>query len=141
MERTGVVKAVDGKWLEIEFCRPKDCEKCNACHGGQKVMSLRIEGKARVGDQVVVSLPQSTITMASLIVYVIPAAGLFLGMILGEKLLPEHNSLGAMLGGLIGVSIPGLALYLTERRRKADPRWTPQLVRVIPCNTNDTTDK
>ena len=40
MDRTGEVKAVRGEWLEIEFCRPADCEKCNACHGGQKVMSL-----------------------------------------------------------------------------------------------------
>lgn len=133
MERTGVVKAVDGKWLEIEFCRPKDCEKCNACSGSQKVMSLRLEGAASVGDTVVVRLPQSTVTLASVIVYAVPAAGLFLGMILGSKLLPMGNDLGSAIGGIFGVCIPALVLYLTEKRRKADPRWTPQLVRVIPA--------
>lgn len=133
MERTGEVKAVQGEWLEIEFCRPADCEKCNACHGGQKVMSLRLQGKANVGDKVVVSLPQSTVTTASLIVYAIPAAGLFIGMILGNALLPAANSLGSVLGGALGVAIPGAILYLTESRRRNDPRWTPRLVRVIPA--------
>ncbi len=133
MERTGVVKAVDGPWLEIEFCRPADCEKCNACHGGNKVMNLRIKGKANVGDQAVVYLPPSAVTKASLIAYAIPAAGLLLGILLGETLFPTESSIGGAVGGIIGVGIPALILLVTERRRKADPRWTPQLVRVIPA--------
>ncbi|MBR3763040.1 MAG: SoxR reducing system RseC family protein [Clostridia bacterium] len=135
MERTGVVKAVDGQWLEIEFCRPADCEKCNACHGGSKVMNLRIKGEAQVGDTVVVYLPPSAVTKASFIAYAIPAAGLLLGILLGDKLFPSENSIGGAIGGLVGVGVPCLALYLTERFRKADPRWTPQLVRVIPAQT------
>ena len=133
MERTGVVKAVDGQWLEIEFCRPADCEKCNACHGGDKVMSLRIKGKANVGDKAVVFLPPSAVTKASLIAYAIPAAGLLLGILLGDKLFPSSNSIGGAIGGVIGVAVPALVLWLTERRRRNDPRWTPQLVRVIPA--------
>ena len=134
MERTGEVKAVQGEWLEIEFCRPADCEKCNACHGGQKVMNLRLKGRARVGDKVVVSLPQAVVTRASAIVYVIPLAGLLLGMLLGDKFIPLENSLGTVIGGVVGVSIPGLFLWLTERKRQQDPVWRPQLVRVIPSN-------
>ena len=133
MERTGEVKAVHGEWLEIEFCRPADCEKCNACHGGQKVMNLRLKGRANVGDKVVVSLPQAVVTRASAIVYVIPLAGLLLGMALGNSFIPLENSLGAVLGGIVGVSIPGLILWLTERKRQQDPIWQPKLVRVIPA--------
>ena len=96
---------------------------------------------AQVGDTVVVSLPQSTVTLASMIVYAIPAAGLFLGMILGEKLLPLENNLGGVIGGIIGVGIPALVLYLTEKRRKDDPRWTPQLIRVIPAAEMNGTTK
>ncbi|MBQ2954777.1 MAG: SoxR reducing system RseC family protein [Clostridia bacterium] len=132
MERTGEVKAVDGQWLEIEFCRPSDCEKCNACHGGSKVMNLRIRGEAKVGDKAVVYLPPSAVTQASFIAYAIPAAGLLLGILLGEKLFPTANSIGGAIGGVIGVAIPALGIYIAERRRKADPRWTPQLLRVIP---------
>lgn len=133
MERTGEVKSVQGEWLEIEFCRPADCEKCNACHGGDKVMSIRLKGKANVGDKAVVSLPVSVVTRASLIVYVFPLAGLLLGMLLGDALLPMEHSLGAIIGGAVGVGIPAIILLLTEKRRQADPRWKPQLVRVIPA--------
>ena len=134
MERTGEVKAVSGEWLEIEFCRPADCEKCNACHGGQKVTSLRIKGRANVGDKAVVSLPASVVTRASVIVYIFPLAGLLLGMFAGNALYPSDNSLGAVLGGMVGVGIPALTLWLTEKKRAADPRWRPQLIRIIPAD-------
>ena len=133
MERTGEVKAVQGEWLEIEFCRPADCEKCNACHGGSKVMSLRIRGKANVGDKAVVYMPPSAVNKASLIAYALPAAGLMLGILLGETIFPSANSIGGAIGGVLGVAVPALGLWLTERRRKDDPRWMPQLVRVIPA--------
>ena len=133
MERTGEVKAVQGEWLEIEFCRPADCEKCNACHGGSKVMNLRIKGKANVGDKAVVSLPMNVVARASVIVYLFPLAGLLAGMLLGDRFIPLENSLGAVIGGVVGVAVPALVLWLTERRRKADPQWQPQLVRVIPA--------
>ena len=137
MERTGEVKAVDGEWLEIQFCRPADCEKCNACHGGDKVMSLRIKGTAKVGDKAVVYLPPSAVTKASLIAYAIPAAGLLLGILLGDALFPTESSLGGVIGGLTGMAVPAIILLLTERFRKADPRWTPQLVRVIPSDPSN----
>ncbi|MBQ7850380.1 MAG: SoxR reducing system RseC family protein [Clostridia bacterium] len=137
MERTGEVKSVQGEWLEVEFCRPADCEKCNACHGGQKVMHARIRGKAHVGDKVVVSLPQSVVTRASLIVYAVPVAGLLLGMLLGDKLIPLGESVGSAIGGILGVSIPGVILWLTERKRRSDPRWEPQLIRVIPGGSGE----
>ena len=60
--------------------------------------------------------------------------GLFAGIAIGDKLFPTANSLGGAIGGLLGMGIPALVLYLTERRRKNDPRWTPQLVRVIPAS-------
>ena len=41
MDRLGEVTKVDGKWLEITFCRPSDCDKCHACMGGNKTPTLR----------------------------------------------------------------------------------------------------
>ena len=132
MERTGEVKAVQGEWLEIEFCRPTDCDKCNACHG-QKVLQIRVKGHAKVEDKAVVSLPESVVTTASLIVYAIPLAGLLGGMLLGSWLIPLGNSLGAVIGGAAGLGATAAYLWLTEKRRRNDPKWHPQLVRVIPA--------
>ena len=50
MERIGEVTAVRGEYLEITFCRPSDCEKCQACQGGQKVTKLHLKGKANRHD-------------------------------------------------------------------------------------------
>ena len=133
MERIGEVTRVDGKWLEITFCRPSDCDKCHACMGGNKTTTLRLQGTAQVGDKALVSLPDSTITQASLIAYGIPLAGLLLGMLVGDALWPER-SIGALIGALIGLGLPLVILMATERSRRNNPKWSPQLIRIIPWN-------
>ena len=131
MERLGEVTAVDGKWLEITFCRPADCEKCNACMGGNKTTTPRLEGKAEGGDQALVSMPASTITQASLLAYILPLAGLLIGMLTGDALIPLENSLGAVIGALVGLALPLIWLLATEKKRRNNPKWTPKLVRII----------
>ena len=132
MERLGEVTRVDGRWLEITFCRPSDCDKCHACMGGSQTTTLRLQGKAKVGDKALVSMPDSTITQASLIAYGLPLAGLLIGMLAGDAIHPAENSLGAVVGAIIGLAIPLISLIATERSRKNNPKWTPQLMRIIP---------
>ncbi len=131
MDRLGEVTAVDGKWLEITFCRPSDCDKCHACMGGEKTTTLRLEGKGQVGDRALVSLPASTITQASLLAYALPLAGMLIGMAAGDKLIPLGNSLGALIGALIGLAIPLIGLLVTEKKRRSNPKWTPKIIRII----------
>lgn len=131
MERLGEVTAVDGKWLEITFCRPSDCEKCHACMGGNKTTTLKLEGKANIGDQALVSMPDSTIAQASLLAYIVPLTGLLIGMMAGDALLPLKNSLGAVIGAVAGLAVPLCWLLATEKKRRQNPKWTPQLVRII----------
>ena len=132
MERLGEVTKVDGKWLEITFCRPSDCDKCHACMGGDKMTTLRLEGTANVGDKALVELPDSTITKASMLAYGLPLLGLIAGMLLGDKLIPLENSLNALIGAVIGLALPLTWLLLSENKRRHDPRWTPQIKRIIP---------
>ena len=132
MDRLGEVTRVDGKWLEITFCRPSDCDKCHACMGGNKTTTLRLEGKANVGDKALVSMPDSTITQASLIAYCIPLAGLLIGVFAGEAIGPAENSLGALIGAGVGLALPLIILMVTERSRRKNPKWSPQLKRIIP---------
>ncbi len=134
MERIGQVTRVDGEWLEITFCRPSDCEKCHACMGGEKETVLRLRGEAQEGDLAQVSIPDSVIAKASALAYLLPLAGLFLGMILGDALYPSERSIGGLFGAIIGIGVPTLWLFLTDKQRQSDPRWSPQLVRIIPPN-------
>lgn len=131
MERIGEVTAVDGKWLEITFCRPSDCDKCHACMGGDKTMTLRLEGKAQVGDKALVSMPDSTITHGALLAYALPLAGMLIGMLAGDSLLPLEGALGAIIGAAIGLGLPLVYLLATEKKRRQDPKWTPQLKRIL----------
>ena len=139
MERLGEVTKVEGKWLEITFCRPSDCDKCHACMGGSKTMTLRLQGTAEVGDKALVSLPSSTITNASLIAYGIPLAGVLGGMFAGHKLLRLEHSLGAVIGAAAGLCLALVILFFTEKIRRKNPKWTPQLVRIIKADNTEST--
>lgn len=134
MDRLGEVTAVDGKWLEITFCRPSDCEKCHACMGGEKTMTVRLEGQAAVGDKALVSMPDSTITRGALLAYALPLAGMLIGMLAGDALLPLDGALGAIVGAAVGLGIPLLYLLGTEKKRRSDPRWMPQLKQILRMN-------
>ena len=134
MERLGEVTKVDGKWLEITCCRPSDCDKCHACMGGPQTATLRLEGKANVGDSVLVELPASTVNIASLMAYGLPLAGMLGGMLLGDKFIPLEGSLGSLIGAVVGLAIPLAYLLVTEKDRRQNPKWTPQIKRIIPMH-------
>lgn len=132
MERMGEVTAIRGDLLEITFCRPSDCEKCNACHGGQQVTTLLLPGRASLGDAAVVDMPTGTLVQASALAYGLPLAGLLLGAAAGAVLFPSSGDGAAVAGGMVGLAAAALVVWCTERRRKNDPRWKPQLVEIIP---------
>ena len=132
MQRTGEVTAVHGEMLEVTFCRPADCEKCNACHGGEKVTKLMIRGKAEVGDIAVVEMPTKTVMQASGLAYGLPLAGLMLGLATGTMLFPQNQDIAGVLCGALGLGAMVLFVHLTESKRRNDPRWKPQLIEIIP---------
>ena len=108
MERTGTITAVSGDTLEVTFCRPGDCEKCHACIGGEKKHVLLVKGEGHVGDVAVVSLPEQTVVKASALAYLLPLAGLFIGMLLGALVAPQSETAGSAIGGVIGSVVIGL---------------------------------
>lgn len=132
MERIGEVTSVRGEWLEITFCRPADCEKCNACHGGRKETRLTLRGQACVGDAAIVEMPTASFMQASALAYALPLAGLLGGMFLGAALVPQAQELAGGVGAAIGLAVCCAALKLTERHRRKDTRWQPRLQRIIP---------
>ncbi|MBE5804527.1 MAG: hypothetical protein E7316_08460 [Clostridiales bacterium] len=132
MQRTGEVTAVRGEMLEITFCRPADCEKCKACHGGEKVTRLNIRGKANVGDLAVVEMSTGTVFKASTLAYGLPLAGLLLGLVAGTILFPANADVAGVGCGVAGLGLMILIVRLTEGKRRNDPRWKPRLIEIIP---------
>lgn len=132
MERIGEVTAVRGDWLEITFCRPADCEKCNACRGAQKQTVLTLKGQAKPGDAAVVAMPEASLMRASALAYLLPLAALMAGMLLGSVLFPDKADLAGALGAVCGLTLSAILLKLTEHRRRSDSRWQPRITQIIP---------
>jgi positive regulator of sigma E activity len=93
-----------------------------------------LEGKANVGDSVLVELPASTVNIASLMAYGLPLAGMLGGMLLGDKFILLEGSLGSLIGAVVGLAIPLAYLLVTEKNRRQNPKWTPQIKRIIPMH-------
>ena len=132
MERTGEVTAIHGEYIEITFCRPADCEKCNACHGGKSQTTLTLKGKANLGDYAVVQMPVKTFMQASAMAYAIPLIALLAGMFIGGALFPTAQDAAGLIGALIGLGAAMAGLKITEAARRKDPRWQPTLLEIIP---------
>lgn len=136
MERIGEVTAVHGEWLEITFCRPSDCEKCQACHGGQKQTKLMVKGSAKVGDGAIVDMPANMVMRASATAYLIPLAGLMGGLFIGAALFPQAQDVAGLIGAVIGLGAAMCIVKCTEKFRRNKPEWQPQLKEIIEAAQN-----
>ncbi len=89
MVNKGVVKEVLGEELVVVFERHEACGDCHACmHGSEDCAkhTIRIKGKAEVGDLIEVEMDDSHVIAATATAYMIPFAGLLLGLFGGWAL-------------------------------------------------------
>ena len=56
------------------------------------------------------------------------------GMLLGDKFIPLEGSRGSLIGAVVGLAIPLAYLLVTEKNRRQNPKWTPQIKRIIPMH-------
>lgn len=86
MTNKGVVTKVEGGFLTVVFERHEACGDCHACmHGSTDCNkhTVKIRGQAEVGDEIVVEMDDSQVMAASATAYLIPFAGMMLGLGLG----------------------------------------------------------
>ena len=131
MQRVGEVTAVHGGMLEITFRRLDECEGCHACDGQPRKMNVRLEGEAKVGDMALVELSTATVLKASATAYLIPLAGLLLGLFLAQAVFPGEGA--AAVGALAGMALGAAVVAMTEKRRRGNTAWTPVIKRIIPA--------
>lgn len=103
MTSKGIVRAVNGDTLTVEFERREACGDCHACmHGSTSCAkhTITLKGKADVGDEIVVEMDESHIMAASATAYMIPFAGFMIGLIVSYllKLSEPLMALGAVAG-------------------------------------------
>ena len=84
MTNKGIVKEVNGEMLSVEFERHEACGDCHACmHGSTDCAkhTVKLRGRANVGDRVVVEMDDSQVMAASAAAYMIPFAGFMVGIL------------------------------------------------------------
>ena len=133
MNRTGEVTKVKPGMVRVAFCRPEACAKCGACEGGKKETVLWLKGEAKVGDIAVVDIGDGVVINASVIAYLLPLVCFLAGFVAGN-LLFHGSELAEILCALGGLSLAAVLIVLTEKKRRKDPRWMPEIVEIIPGN-------
>lgn len=88
---------------------------------------------ARVGDRVVLGLPEGGFLLGSLLLYLLPLAGLLVGALLGQ-FLAIRQALAlvepwAVLGGLLGLTAALGLLRIVDISRRDPGRFQPVMVR------------
>lgn len=136
---TGKVVAVRGNQVWVQTIRTSACQQCAARHGcGQKALASVTGGRAnrilvansvaaRVGDEVVIGIPEEALLGASFLAYAVPLLGLVAGSLAGHAM-GGSGDLPALAGGIAGLAA-GLAATRLRQRQKGTG-YEPRLLRV-----------
>ena len=140
MRQPGEITQVRDGMIQVTFCRPDACAKCNVCEGGKREHSIWVRGAGRVGDIAVVEMPNGMVFRASLLAYGIPLAGLIAGLMLGLLVSGWNETVGAI-GAAFGLALGFLILRITERNRTGRDEWTPKVVDILEREDGEKPDR
>lgn len=142
MTNKGIVTEVSGNELTIVFERHEACGDCHACmHGSTDCAkhTVKLRGRAQVGDQVVVEMDDSQVMAASAAAYLIPfaglAAGLGLGWLFSGKIAGINGELIMAALGIVGTAVAYVVMRALDPRISKG-RWEPRIVSVTRPQDN-----
>lgn len=146
MAEIGQVTAVIGDEVVVRLVRKEACAKCGACSAGLSAKDMIIQAQnkchAEKDQWVEIELNEVHFIRAVAIMYVIPLAGLLVGIGagygIGSLVLPNAVELIAVLGGFL---FSALTFGLIHKREPAFKRaqYKPKAVRItnsIGCAEN-----
>ena len=145
IEEQAIVIACQGDIAQIEALRRSACGSCSAKSGCGTSMLDRVLGRrpmrlsvangigARVGERVIIGVPESGLLWAAVSAYLLPLLALLAGAITGQQLGDASEFIGAEWASLVG-SVLGFALALRwlmvhSGRLAEDPRYRPVILR------------
>ena len=138
MTNKGIVTAVSGDELTVIFERHEACGDCHACmHGSTDCAkhTVKLRGRANVGDRVVVEMDDSQVMAASAAAYLIPFAGMMLGLgagwLLGRAVTGINSELLMALTGVAGTAVAYVIMRALDPKLSRG-RWEPRIVSVTP---------
>ncbi len=115
--------------VTIKYARPDACDKCGACGGASKDSTIELPADCTVGNWVRVDMPDSRFLRAAAIAYVLPLVTFLSGLFLGYFFF-DHQELIALLGGILGLLVGGLAIVIINHFIRQNSDWQPKVVAV-----------
>ena len=145
IEERAEVVACEGRFAWVQTQRASTCGGCAANKGcgtatlakvlGQRRTRTRVLNnlQARVGEQVIIGLPEQALVRGALAVYLVPLLGLLGGALFGTylagRLLVQHPDLISILFGGLGLAVGIGWLRYYARSIREDARYQPVIVR------------
>ena len=139
MTNKGVVTEVNGDTLTVAFERHEACGDCHACmHGSESCAkhTVKLKGKANVGDIIEVEMDSSHVMEASALAYMLPLAGFIIGLAAGWLISKGMNGRsGELMMALFAVIGTAAAYFIM---RALDPklskgRWEQKIISITPA--------
>ncbi|TVS10886.1 MAG: hypothetical protein EA417_18665 [Gammaproteobacteria bacterium] len=140
LEASGTVIRAEGAFVWVETQAVSACASCGSSGCTTSVVArffglqrnqLRLHNRlgVRIGQEVIVGIPERAALLAALYAYVFPLLAMIGAVALATVMgLGDLAQVGAALGGLwLGI---GSASRFVERAQRS-PRWAPRLRRVV----------
>lgn len=139
MTNKGVVTEVNGDTLTVAFERHEACGDCHACmHGSESCAkhTVKLKGKANVGDIIEVEMDSSHVMEASALAYMLPLAGFIIGLAGGWLVSKGMNSrsgeLMMALFAVLGTAVAYVIMRVLDTKLSKG-RWEKKIVSVTPA--------
>ncbi|MCA0386669.1 MAG: SoxR reducing system RseC family protein [Firmicutes bacterium] len=134
MDRAGIVVSQMGDYSKVKLVRHTACGNCGACQLGDEQKDIMLiaknVAKAKAGDLVEVTMATNSVLSAAFIMYMIPLAGLFIGLLLGNALFPGKDVYTALLG-VVFMGMMFVIIKLNDKRFLKNEKYTAQILRVL----------
>jgi len=138
-EREGVVVASDAGITRIRLEQAAACAGCGSrgtCASASvsakpEFIDVRVSAPTALGAQVTVSLPESSVALAAVLGYLLPALGLLLGAVIATVLF--SGDLPAVLGAVLGL-VAGLIAVRFASNRFSGSYMTPAVCPSTPLS-------
>lgn len=143
IEERGHVLSVEDGAVWVETVRRSTCNSCQARAGCGQAMLQKLGSGARqgfvrvlsdnahrVGEQVVIGIPEEAVVRSSLMVYIVPLLGLF-ACALAAQMLFGLEEPGIILSAFFGLFAGFGAVRLYEAAGRNDPSLQPRVIQPI----------
>ncbi len=143
LREEGIVISTHEYRAMVTTRRGDACSACSAkgaCHamGGGKEMEVEAlnSAHASVGDRVELSLPESSVLTASVLVYLVPVVALIVGAMFGQSMAPAWGLSKESGAVILGVASFALAFYIVRlvgAKLGAGDKYYPTITKVLPA--------